>query len=56
VSTTTLRVAELFGPTVQGEGPAAGERAAFVRLSGCPLACAWCDTPYTWDAGRFGST
>src|SRR5712691_13530464 len=48
-----LRVASLFGPTFQGEGPSAGQVAAFVRLSGCPVACAWCDEPQTWDWSRF---
>lgn len=48
-----LLVAELFGPTVQGEGPSIGQRAVFVRLSGCHLSCSWCDTPYTWDASRY---
>ncbi len=48
-----LMVAEVFGPTVQGEGPSQGRRAVFVRLSGCHLACSWCDTPYTWDPTRF---
>lgn len=52
-STPTLKVAELFGPTIQGEGPSAGQRAVFVRLSGCNLACIWCDTPYTWDWEHF---
>lgn len=47
-----LRVAELFG-SVQGEGPSAGQRAMFVRLSGCPLECGWCDEPQTWDWSRF---
>jgi 7-carboxy-7-deazaguanine synthase len=46
-------VAEIFGPTFQGEGPSAGQLAAFVRLSRCNLACSWCDTPYTWDRDRF---
>lgn len=44
-----LVVNELFGPTVQGEGPSLGRRCAFLRLGGCNLSCRWCDTPYTWD-------
>jgi 7-carboxy-7-deazaguanine synthase len=46
--TTSLRVSEIFGPTIQGEGPGTGHRAVFLRLSGCNLYCHWCDTPYTW--------
>ncbi|MDJ1134775.1 7-carboxy-7-deazaguanine synthase QueE [Streptomyces iconiensis] len=46
---TTLVVNEIFGPTVQGEGPSSGRRCAFLRLGGCNLSCRWCDTPYTWD-------
>jgi organic radical activating enzyme len=46
---TKLAVAEIFTNTIQGEGPSAGMPATFLRLSGCNLACAWCDTPYTWD-------
>ena len=50
-----LSVAEVFGPTFQGEGPSLGRRCGFVRLGGCNLHCRWCDTPYTWDwAGRNG--
>lgn len=49
----SLVVAEIFGPTVQGEGPSIGRRCAFIRLGGCNLTCVWCDTPYTWDASRF---
>jgi 7-carboxy-7-deazaguanine synthase len=48
-----LPVAELFGPTFQCEGPSCGQRASFLRLSRCNLACSWCDTPYTWDTSRF---
>ena len=48
-----LLVAELFGPTFQGEGPSAGQQAMFVRLSRCNLSCPSCDTPYTWDTSRF---
>ena len=49
----TLVVSEVFGPTVQGEGPSLGRRAGFVRLGRCNLACAYCDTPYSWDWERF---
>lgn len=52
-----LLVSEIFGPTVQGEGPSCGRQAMFVRLADCNLACWWCDTPYAWrwrdfDRGR----
>lgn len=42
-------VSEIFGPTVQGEGPALGTRCGFVRLGRCNQACVFCDTPFTWD-------
>jgi 7-carboxy-7-deazaguanine synthase len=45
---TTLNVNEIFGLTVQGEGPSIGQPCAFVRLFQCNLQCTWCDTPYTW--------
>jgi 7-cyano-7-deazaguanosine (preQ0) biosynthesis protein QueE len=51
-----LMVADMFGPTLQGEGPTLGRRACFVRLSGCHLSCSWCDTPETWDTTRFELT
>jgi organic radical activating enzyme len=44
----TLSVNEVFGPTVQGEGPAAGRHCVFLRLAMCNLRCRWCDTAYTW--------
>ena len=53
VAVDRLLVAETFGPTVQGEGPSLGRRAAFIRLMNCNLTCKDCDTPYTWDRTRF---
>lgn len=37
-------VMEVFGPTVQGEGPLAGALTHFVRLGGCDYRCTWCDS------------
>jgi 7-carboxy-7-deazaguanine synthase len=51
--TDELVVSEVFGPTLQGEGPSIGRRAGFVRLGRCNLACTWCDTAYTWDWSRY---
>jgi 7-carboxy-7-deazaguanine synthase len=53
IASETLAVAEIFGPTFQGEGPSMGRRCSFLRLSGCNLRCTWCDTPYTWDWSRY---
>lgn len=47
-----LPVSEVF-TTLQGEGPAAGRPATFVRLGGCNLSCSWCDSAYTWDAKAY---
>lgn len=41
-------VNEVF-ETIQGEGVFTGVPAIFVRLQGCPIGCAWCDTKQTWD-------
>lgn len=49
----TLVLCEMFGPTIQGEGPNLGRQALFVRLSGCHLSCIWCDSRYTWDHKLF---
>lgn len=40
-----LRIKEVF-PTIQGEGPLAGEPCVFVRLEGCNLKCWFCDTDF----------
>lgn len=43
-----IDINEIFGPTIQGEGSAAGRHCIFIRVAQCNLACSWCDTPYTW--------
>lgn len=43
---------EVFGPTIQGEGPSLGRLASFVRLARCNLSCGWCDTTYSWKPGE----
>lgn len=47
----TLDVCEVFA-SIQGESTFAGRPCAFVRLSGCNLRCAWCDTSYAWENGQ----
>lgn len=46
-----LRVNEIFF-SIQGESTWAGRPCAFVRLTGCNLRCAWCDTEYAFYEGR----
>ncbi|HVA41431.1 MAG TPA: radical SAM protein, partial [Candidatus Binataceae bacterium] len=46
-----LRVNEIFF-SIQGESTWAGRPCAFVRLTGCNLRCAWCDTGYAFYEGR----
>ena len=43
---TTLRINEVFGPTIQGEGPMIGTPTIFVRAGGCDYRCIWCDTAH----------
>ena len=46
-----LRVTEIFR-SVQGESTHAGRPCAFVRLTGCPMRCTWCDSEYTFTGGE----
>ena len=45
-----LRITEIF-PSVQGESTWAGLPCTFIRLTGCPLRCTWCDTEYAFQGG-----
>ncbi|MBO9402268.1 7-carboxy-7-deazaguanine synthase QueE [Shimia sp. R9_3] len=46
----TLRVVEIFGPTIQGEGALIGEPTVFVRTGGCDYRCSWCDSLHAVDS------
>ncbi len=46
----TLRVTEIF-LSIQGESTHAGRPCSFVRLTGCPMRCVWCDSEYTFTGG-----
>ena len=46
-----LRVTEVFR-SIQGESTHAGRPCAFVRLTGCPMRCVWCDSEYTFVGGE----
>jgi 7-carboxy-7-deazaguanine synthase len=46
-----LRVTEIFR-SIQGESTHAGRPCAFVRLTGCPMRCVWCDSEYTFSGGE----
>jgi 7-carboxy-7-deazaguanine synthase len=45
-----MRVTEIFH-SIQGESTFAGLPCVFVRLTGCPLRCTWCDTDYAFFGG-----
>jgi 7-carboxy-7-deazaguanine synthase len=48
---SALRVTEIFY-SIQGESTWAGVPCTFVRLTGCPLRCVWCDTAYAFHGGE----
>ncbi len=45
-----IRVTEIFH-SIQGESTHAGRPCTFVRLTGCPMRCTWCDSEYTFTGG-----
>ncbi|WP_172434415.1 7-carboxy-7-deazaguanine synthase QueE [Metapseudomonas otitidis] len=50
----TLRITEIFY-SLQGETRTAGLPTVFVRLTGCPLRCQYCDTTYAFNGGQLQS-
>lgn len=49
-----LRLTEIFH-SLQGEARTVGRPTVFVRLTGCPLRCVWCDTAYAFQGGKLWS-
>jgi 7-carboxy-7-deazaguanine synthase len=47
---TALRITEIFH-SLQGESNTVGRPTVFVRLTGCPLRCQYCDTAYAFTGG-----
>jgi len=52
---TRLKVTEIFY-SLQGEADTAGVPTVFVRLTGCPLRCQYCDTAYAFHGGEWWET
>ncbi|MBB3285735.1 MULTISPECIES: 7-carboxy-7-deazaguanine synthase QueE [Rhizobium] len=50
MSEVRIRVSEIFGPTIQGEGILIGLPTIFVRTGGCDYRCSWCDTLHAVDS------
>lgn len=51
-SATRLRITEIFH-SLQGESRTVGLPTVFVRLTGCPLRCGYCDTSYAFQGGQW---
>ena len=50
MSAAPIRISEIFGPTIQGEGALIGKPTVFVRTGGCDYRCSWCDTLHAVDS------
>ena len=50
-ASTSLRISEIFY-SLQGESTRVGIPSVFVRLTGCPLRCTYCDTTYAFTGGK----
>jgi 7-carboxy-7-deazaguanine synthase len=48
---STLKITEIFC-SIQGESTSVGEPTVFIRLTGCPLRCQYCDTSYAFTGGE----
>ena len=49
---TGLKITEIFH-SIQGESTFSGLPTVFIRLTGCPLRCTWCDTEYSFSGGKW---
>ena len=54
VAASRLKITEIFR-SLQGEADTVGIPTVFVRLTGCPLRCGYCDTAYAFHGGQWSS-
>ncbi len=52
IDETRLRITEIFY-SLQGESLTVGVPTVFIRLTGCPLRCGYCDTEYAFQGGQW---
>ena len=52
MNNSRLKVSEIFH-SIQGESTFVGLPTVFIRLTGCPLRCSWCDTEYAFSGGKW---